>query len=191
MNTFSTYLRLGYEHITNLSAADHLLFIVVLMAVYQSKNWLKLVLAVSFFTLGHSLTLTLSTLDLITISTSLIEFLIPVTILFTALYNLTKAGQNQNSKTKYWIAGAFGLIHGLGFANYYDMLMLGDSSYWEALLPFNLGVELGQLLIVLVFLLLMIVFQRILNVKTISWNLFFSGVGFGLALQMCYLAWPF
>lgn len=191
MGSFGTYLQLGYEHIVNTAALDHVLFIIVLMAVYQPKNWLKVIAAITFFTIGHSATLTLSAMDLVKFDMKLIEFLIPVTILVTALFNLTKTGQDQTSKTKYWIAGVFGLIHGLGFANYYGMLTMGESNYWSALLPFNLGVELGQLLVVFVFLIISIIFQQIIHVKHISWNLFFSGAGFGLSLIMILENWPF
>ncbi|QNR24994.1 HupE/UreJ family protein [Croceimicrobium hydrocarbonivorans] len=191
MQTFSTYLRLGYEHIMSIQAMDHILFVVVLMAVYQSRNWLRVVAAVTFFTIGHSLTLSLGALDVIKIDKGIIEFLIPLTILLTALYNLTKSGQNQNNKSKVWIAGVFGLIHGLGFSNYYDMLVMGDSNYWQALLPFNLGIELAQLLLVAITLLLMGVYSFMLNRKIRDWNLFVSGAGFGLALIMCLENWPF
>tara|TARA_R110000850_G_scaffold155641_5_gene279885 strand:- start:255 stop:830 length:576 start_codon:yes stop_codon:yes gene_type:complete len=191
MSAFNTYLRLGYEHIVNPAALDHIIFIVALTAVYQPKSWLKIILAVTFFTIGHSLTLTLSAFDLVKFDKKLIEFLIPVTIGVTALFNLTKAGQDQKSKSKFWIAGVFGLIHGLGFANYYGMLTLGETKYWSALLPFNLGVELGQLLIVAIILLLMVIFQMMLNTKSQSWNLFFSGTAFGLAVLFCFQNWPF
>ncbi len=191
MNSFNVYLRLGYEHIVNANALDHIIFIIALMAVYQPKNWVKIVIAVSIFTLGHSLTLTMAAFDLLKLDKSLIEFLIPVTIGATALFNLTKAGQDQNSKTKYWIAGVFGMIHGLGFANYYDMLIMGESSYWGALLPFNLGVELGQLLVVVIVLLTMVLFQMIMNTKAHSWNLFISGIAFGLAFYLGLETWPF
>ena len=191
MSSFNTYLRLGYEHIVNTAALDHMLFIIVLMAVYQPKNWLKVIAAVTFFTVGHSITLTLAALELVKFDQNLIEFLIPLTILFTALFNLTRAGQDQSSRTKYWIAAVFGLIHGLGFANYYDMLTMGESSYWGALLPFNLGVELGQLLIVFIFLILGVICLRIFNMKHQSWNIFFSGAGFGLSLLMVFETWPF
>ncbi|WP_421754796.1 HupE/UreJ family protein [Croceimicrobium sp.] len=191
MQTFSTYLRLGYEHIMSVQAMDHILFVVVLMAVYQSRNWLRVVAAVTFFTIGHSLTLSLGALEVIKIDKGIIEFLIPLTILLTALYNLTKSGQNQNNKSKAWIAGVFGLIHGLGFSNYYDMLVMGDSNYWQALLPFNLGIELAQLLLVAITLLLMGVYSFMLNRKIRDWNLFVSGAGFGLALIMCLENWPF
>lgn len=191
MSAFNTYLRLGYEHIVNTAALDHILFVIVLMAVYQPKSWLKVIAAVTFFTVGHSITLTLAALKLVHFDHNLIEFLIPLTILFTALFNLTKAGQDQTSKAKYWIAGIFGLIHGLGFANYYGMLTMGESSYWSALLPFNLGVELGQLLIVFLFLILGIICLQILNMKHQSWNTFFSGAGFGLSFIMVIETWPF
>ena len=98
MSAFSNYLRLGYEHILSLEALDHILFIVALMAIYQAKHWLKVVIAVSCFTLGHSLTLSLGAAEVVKVDKGLIEFLIPLTIVLTALYNLTKAGQNVNFK---------------------------------------------------------------------------------------------
>lgn len=191
MNNFSNYIQLGYEHIINLSSFDHILFILVLVAIYQTRAWLKMLIAVSFFTLGHSITLTLAALDVVNVDKGLIEFLIPLSILFTALFNLTKAGQDQKSRSKYWIAGAFGLIHGFGFSSAYEMLVLGDANYWSALLPFNLGVELGQLLIVICTLFVMLIFQQILNKKHRDWNIFISGAGFGLALLLCMENWVF
>ncbi len=191
MSAFSNYLRLGYEHILSLDALDHILFIVALMAIYQTKHWLKVVIAVSCFTLGHSLTLSLGAAEVVKVDKGLIEFLIPLTIVLTALYNLTKAGQNVNSNSKYWIAGIFGLIHGLGFSNYYGMLVMGEGNYWQALLPFNLGVELAQLLVVLVVLFIVGVYTLIFNRKIREWNLFVSGAAFGLAFIMCLDTWPF
>ncbi len=191
MDHFSNYIRLGYEHIVNPGALDHILFVLVLIAVYQPRYWLKMILAVSFFTIGHSLTLTLAAFDVIRVDKDLIEFLIPLTILITALFNLTRAGQDQKSTSKYWIAGLFGLIHGFGFSSAYEMLVLGDNNYWSALLPFNLGVELGQLAVLAVALVVMFVFQQILNTKHRDWNLFVSGAGFGLALFMCMENWVF
>lgn len=191
MSAFTNYLKLGYEHIVSYEALDHILFIVVLMAVFQLKYWVKIIYAVTWFTLGHSLTLTLSAFEFVEIDKGLIEFLIPATILLTALLNLTKAGQNQKGVGKYWLAGIFGLIHGLGFSSYYEMLVLGEGKYWQALLPFNLGIELGQLLVVLVMLVLMVIYQYILNKKHREWNLFISGAGFGLSLLMCLENWPF
>lgn len=191
MGSFNNYLRLGYEHIVNLNGLDHIIFILALMAAFQPKSWLKIVFAVSIFTLGHSLTLSLSAFDLIEVDKKLIEFAIPVTIMITAIFNLTKAGQKDNPRAKYWIAGIFGMIHGLGFANYYNMLTLGETTYWSALLPFNLGVELGQLLTVMIVLVGMVIFQLVFNVRHQSWNLFFSGGAFAIATLMSAENWPF
>lgn len=191
MQTFSNYLRLGYEHIISFEALDHILFVVVLMAVYEVRNWLKVVTAVTFFTIGHSITLSLGALNAVSLDKAFIEFLIPLTILLTALFNITKRGQNQKNKSKAWIAGVFGLIHGLGFSNYYDMLVMGETNYWQALLPFNLGIELAQLLLVLILLALMGVYNFLLNRKIRDWNFFISGAGFGLAFIMCLENWPF
>jgi len=191
MSAFSNYLTLGYEHIASLDATDHIVFLVALIATYQLKSWLKIIIAVTFFTVGHSISLSLGALDIVKVESELIEFLIPSTIVFTALFNLSKAGQNQNGKSKNWLALVFGIIHGLGFSNYYSVLVVGNASYWEALLPFNLGVELGQLAVVAVMLLILVIYEFILNKKARDWNLFISGAAFGLALLMCIETWPF
>ena len=191
MGSFNTYLRLGYEHIVNLAGLDHIIFLVALMAAFQPKSWLRIVIAASIFTIGHSITLSLAAFDLVKVDKDLVEFAIPLSIVVTALFNLTKAGKSEKPRSKYWIAGIFGMIHGLGFANYYNMLTLGDSNYWSALLPFNLGVELGQLMVVFVILIAMVIGQSIFNVKQQSWNLFFSGGAFAMASIMCIENWPF
>ncbi|MGB0176040.1 MAG: HupE/UreJ family protein [Owenweeksia sp.] len=190
MNSFSTYLRLGYEHILSLSALDHILFVVVIMAAYQTKHWLRIVIAVSLFTVGHSLSLILSAYDAVDIDKKFVEFLIPLTIVFTAVYNLTKTGQNSQGRFKYFLALVFGIIHGFGFSSYLGMLMLGDGDMWSALLPFNLGIELGQLVIVLVTFILMLMVLVIMRTKARDWNLFVSGIAFGLSFVMCIENWP-
>lgn len=188
MNTFEIYLRLGYEHILDPNGLDHIIFVIALTAAYQPKNWLQMLAAVTFFTLGHSLTLTLAAFDWVDFDKKWIEFLIPVTILLTALFNL-RSGPN-NHKSKNLIAALFGLIHGLGFGSYYSMLTLGEINYWKALLPFNLGVEIGQILVVLGMLLLMVIFQIILKVRQQLWVVFVSGAAFGVALLMCIENFP-
>jgi len=190
MNTFDIYLRLGYEHILDVNGLDHILFVIALLAVYQPKSWLKMLAAVTFFTLGHSLTLTLSAFDLVDFDKTWIEFLIPVTIVMTSLYNLSSRGQSQTGASKNYIAALFGLIHGLGFGNYYSMLTLGEINYWKALLPFNLGVEIGQIVVVIALLVLMVIFQIIINVRQQLWVLFVSGATFGISLLMCIENFP-
>lgn len=184
MSTFNSYFQLGYEHIMNMEALDHVIFIIVLLAAHRPKHWLKMLIAVSLFGLGHSFSLTLASFKLVSIDSNLIEVLIPLTILFTAILNLSKFGPNPESKGRYWISILFGIIHGLGFSNYYEMLVLGETNYWSALLPFNLGIELGQVVIFAVFMLVIIIGQSILHIKNRDWNIFFSGLGFGLALVM-------
>lgn len=191
MSTFNVYFRYGYDHILNLAALDHILFIIAIMAVYQLRNWLKIVIAISLFTVGHSIALTLAVFEVVHIDKKLVEFLIPLTIVITALFNLTRIGQNQNSRSKYWLALLFGLIHGLGFSNYYQMLILGEKGYASTLLPFNLGVEVAQIVVMFCIMILMAIFQNIFNRKVRDWNLFVSGTAFGLAAMMCFTSWPF
>ena len=184
MSSFNSYLQLGFEHILNIEALDHVIFIIVLLAAHRPRQWLKMLIAVSLFGIGHSLSLTMASFDMVSIDSELIEFLIPLTILFTAILNLSKFGPNPESKGKYWISILFGIIHGLGFSNYYEMLVMGENKYWSALLPFPLGIELGQILIFAIFLIVMFFGQVLMNIKNRDWNIFFSGLGFGLALVM-------
>jgi hypothetical protein len=191
MNNFGHYLQLGYEHIASINALDHILFILVLIATFRTRDWLKMLIAISFFTLGHTLTLTLGAFELIKVNRDLIEFLIPLSIVVTALFNLTKSGQNARNKSKYWLALVFGLLHGFGFSNAYEMLVLGEGNYWQAILPFNLGIELGQVLVWFLSFCLMLIITQIFQAKQRDWNLFVSGIGFGLATYMCLENWIF
>lgn len=191
MRNFNNYLALGYEHIIDFGALDHILFLVALVSVYQVKNWLRFLLAVTFFAIGHSATLALGTFKIVEIDNALIEFLIPLTIVIVALYNIAQGSPKPRGWGRYWLAGIFGLIHGMGFSNSYQMLVMGDQSVWQAMLPFNLGIELGLLLVALVLIIALFIYQIILNKKGRDWNLFFSGVAFGLALIMCFEQWPF
>jgi len=136
MTTFGLYLSLGFDHIADLAGYDHILFLMALCAVYSLKEWAKVLILVTAFTLGHTLTLALATLDLIRISTSLIEFLIPLTIIITGIWNIIQrpdSDQTLSHRFKYGIAMFFGLIHGLGFSNYLRSLL---GSEQDLLLPF-------------------------------------------------------
>ena len=148
MSPFQAYLQLGFQHISDLTAYDHILFIVALCAIYQVQQWRHILILVTAFTLGHSITLALSTLDIIIVPTELIEFLIPVTIFLTAIFNvLRKEGELTpiNMRLNYVLALFFGLIHGMGFSNYLKTLLGMEESIWQPLLAFNIGLELGQL----------------------------------------------
>jgi hypothetical protein len=179
---FSTYLNLGFDHILDLNGYDHILFVVVLCAIYKVLEWRKVLILVTAFTIGHSITLALSALDLVTVNADLIEFLIPLTILITALYNVIgKRKQGQRINTNYFMALFFGFIHGLGFSNYFKALLGKEESIVAPLLAFNIGVELGQIIIVLFSMLAGYLFMNLLKVKQREWVLFISGAAAGIS----------
>lgn len=159
-SVFSAYLQLGFHHIFSWLAYDHLAFLVALAAPYIWRNWRQLVLLATAFTIGHSVTLTLAVLQVIPVNESLIEILIPVTILITSLANFRKPEpENPGVKTVWFsgknlVAAGFGLIHGMGFSNYLRAILGTESKPVLELFSFNLGIEIGQVLIVLLALLL-------------------------------------
>lgn len=185
MSVFELYIKLGIDHIADVQGYDHILFIIALTIVYPIRFWKKLLILVTAFTLGHSLTLLLATLNIIKIPTDVIEFLIPVTILLTAFMNtIQKSNKYQavSHKFKYGAALFFGLIHGMGFSNYLRSLLSEEDNLLVPLLSFNIGIELGQIIIVLVILGLTILFVDFLGVKRREWNLIFSGGAMGISL---------
>ena len=168
---FNLYLKLGFEHLLDLAAYDHLLFVIALTVVYQLTEWKKLLVLVTAFTIGHSITLALAVLDIIQFPKDIIEWLIPVTILLTAFYNLFTANKSTKLNVKYIAALFFGLIHGMGFSNFLkSALMPGEEHLlvWQ-LLAFNLGIEMGQLLIVGAVLLVNFIVLNILGLKKRNW----------------------
>ena len=151
MSVFELYFKLGIQHIADLKGYDHILFILTLCAVYRLTEWRKLLILITAFTIGHSLTLVLATLNLVRIDGDLVEFLIPLTIFLTALANILMDKKKVSSTlhyVKYAAALFFGLIHGLGFSNYLRALLGGEKSMVLPLFSFNLGIEAGQVLIV-------------------------------------------
>src|SRR5215211_4882222 len=150
MQDFWLYFQLGLEHILDWQGYDHMLFIAALCLRYLLKDWRKVLILVTAFTIGHSITLALSVLSYINIPSAWIEFLIPVTIVITALSNLFQPNTEPKRKFPliYFYALFFGLIHGLGFSNYLKSLLGRGTSVVSELLAFNLGLEAGQLIIV-------------------------------------------
>lgn len=193
MTTFGLYLTLGIEHISDLAAYDHILFLTALCAVYSLKLWKKVLILVTAFTLGHTLTLALATLNLVPIPTRLIEFLIPVTILVTAVWNVFQGGDRLakgSHSFKYATALFFGLIHGLGFSNYLRSLLGTEGSIVLPLFSFNLGLELGQVMIVVIVLLLSFLLVDVLGMKRREWVLILSGAAMGVSAILCIERWP-
>lgn len=181
---FRIYLQLGFEHILDLSGYDHILFIVALCAVYRWTQWRQILILVTAFTIGHSVTLALSALNIVLFPAEVIEFLIPLTILITALFNIWEDNEVENRRIRwnYLLALFFGLIHGLGFSNYFKALLGREENIIQPLLAFNIGVELGQLIIVLATMILSIGFSKTLLPKHRDWTLFISGAAAGIAL---------
>lgn len=173
-------------HILNGAALDHLLFILSLTCVYVVTDYKKLLWLVTAFTLGHSITLALATLHFIQVNTTWVEFLIPCTILVAAISNLIQTEQRY----KYGVVAFFGLIHGLGFSNYLQSLLGAENSIFNPLLAFNLGLELGQLVVVALILASSIVSIHILHWKQKAYIQVVSGITIGLVLPMILERWP-
>ncbi|MEM9673021.1 MAG: HupE/UreJ family protein [Cyclobacteriaceae bacterium] len=186
MSTFSLYFNLGLTHILDIQGYDHILFVVALCALYMLRDWRKVLILITAFTIGHSITLALATLDLIRVNASLIEFLIPVTIFITATSNIFKGQQSSPNRVQlnYGYALFFGLIHGMGFSNYLRSLLGREESITVPLLGFNLGLELGQIVIVLVVLIAASIFVNILNVARRDWKIVISSAVAGIALTL-------
>lgn len=181
---FGLYFNLGIEHITDPYGYDHILFIIAICATYSFKNLRSITILVTAFTVGHSIALALAILNIVPVFPPLIEFLIPVTILASCIYNILQhprelhpASQvvKKNNSLSYIGVLLFGLIHGLGFSNFLRETLVSSESIFTPLLAFNLGLEVGQLLIVLVIFLLNYLFIGILQRKQHDWNLFISG----------------
>ncbi len=194
MSLFELYFKLGLQHIADLKGYDHILFILTLCAVYRLSEWKKLLMLVTAFTLGHSLTLALATLKILHIDSGLIEFLIPVTIFLTALANVFSGKQNITPLLhylKYSAALFFGLIHGLGFSNYLRSLLGSEKGLALPLFSFNLGIEAGQLMIVAVILLVTLVIVDLFKLPRLHWHLLLSGAGMGVSLVLMIERFPF
>ena len=191
MSEFGAYLQLGFDHITDSNGYDHILFIMALCTVYTLIDWKKVIILVTAFTVGHSITLALATLGLVRIQPDWIELLIPVTIVITAclnfFYKIPKASfspREGKNTTRYVLALVFGLIHGLGFSNYLRALLGQEAEILTPLLGFNIGLELGQLIIVFVILSVAFTLIEILRVPRLSWINIVSGFIVGMAFSL-------
>lgn len=192
MQDFIFYLKLGWEHIVSLDALDHQLFVLVLMAIFVFKDWKKILWVVTAFTIGHSITLALSVFDILRAPAKWVEFLIPLTIVITALDNILMRNKPQNlMKMNYYLALFFGLIHGMGFANTARMMLAKEQSIIVPLLGFNIGLEVGQIAVVIVIMILHFVMLTLFKVNRKEWVMFVSSAVFALALKMTLERIPF
>lgn len=191
MTDFLFYFRLGWQHIMSFDALDHILFLLALAAVYMLTDWRRMLVLVTAFTIGHSLTLALSTLNILAVPSSVVEFFIPCTIVFTAVSNMfQKTTPPKNRSFNYFLALLFGLIHGLGFANTLRFILAGDQSLGWALFGFNIGLECGQIIIVFILLLTAQAAVQGAKIARRDWVVFLSAAVFSLAVQMAAQRWP-
>ena len=186
MGEFSFYINQGINHITDIQGFDHMLFIVSLCAVYKIGQWKSVLVLITAFTIGHSITLALTALNVINVNREMVEMLIPVTILLTCIFNVLKPEKSKSVVSyNYFLALFFGLIHGMGFSNFFKTMMMGISdNIVMPLLAFNIGIEIGQLMIIVVFGLVLFLFTGIFKIRHRDWVLFVSGLGFGLAAEL-------
>ncbi|WP_017731140.1 HupE/UreJ family protein [Nafulsella turpanensis] len=187
MSQFRAYFELGIQHILDLNGFDHILFIIALCALYTLRDWRKVLILVTAFTIGHSVTLALSVLNVLTINAGIIEFLIPVTILITALSNIFRKNDSFNPSKihlNYIYAVVFGLVHGLGFSNYLKSIMGRGTQVVGQLLAFNLGIEAGQVVIVGIFILVAGLVVGLTEVSKREWSLGISAAVAGMALML-------
>lgn len=188
MSEFQVYFAEGREHILNYKFGyDHILFVVALCALYLIRDWKKVLILVTAFTIGHSVTLALAALNIIPVNEALIEFLIPLTIFVTAVSNLFKnenAIHDRKIHLNYAFALLFGLIHGMGFSNYFRTILGRDHSIISQLLAFNLGLELGQIIIVVIFLAVSFLFVDVFGVSRRDWKMVISSAVAGIALVL-------
>jgi len=188
MSEFQLYFGLGKDHILDyMNGYDHILFVVALSALYLMRDWKQVLILVTAFTIGHSITLALATLEIIRINSDLVEFLIPLTIFITAVSNFFK---NENSisdrliQPNYFFAAGFGLIHGMGFSNYLRSILGKDERIIKQLLAFNLGLELGQIIIVAVFLSASFILVDLVGTNRRDWKIVISSAVAGIALML-------
>lgn len=186
MSEFRVYFDLGKEHILDYANGyDHILFVIALSSLYLFRDWKRVLILVTAFTIGHSVTLALATLQIVSVKAELIEFLIPLTIFITAASNLFKnesSMSGSNIQINYIYAAFFGLIHGLGFSNFLRSILGRDERIVTQLLAFNLGLELGQIIIVAAFLSVAFILVELLNVNRRDWKLVISSAVMGIAL---------
>jgi len=191
MEAFILYFKMGLNHVLDFKAYDHILFLIVLAVVFSFNQWKKAILLITLFTLGHSLTLGLAAYGVVNFDINLIEFLIPVTIFITGATNLFRTGKpNQKNSINLVFALFFGLIHGLGFSNYFRMMIGKSEDKLMPLLEFALGIEAAQIIIVFAILVIGALLQSVLKVSKRDWVLVTSSIVIGFSIQMILERYP-
>ena len=177
----------GMYHVLNVKAYDHILFLIVLSVPYLFKDWKRLLFLVTMFTLGHTLSLALTTYDVINVNAKFVEFLIPITILIIALYNVFTAGkkaQNEKVGLLFFATLFFGLVHGLGYVSIFESLINSSNNKLISLLEISLGIEFGQLIVAFIVLFIGFLCQTIFRFSKRDWVMVISAVVVGLLIPM-------
>ncbi|MBQ0735010.1 HupE/UreJ family protein [Aquimarina celericrescens] len=187
MSEFWLYVKLGFSHVLDWSAYDHILFLIVLTVGYTFDNWKRILVLITLFTLGHTISLFLATYNIISVNSRLIEFLIPLTILITAIFNLLTAKSGSKSGKIGVLYGTtifFGLIHGLGFSSYFKAISSNVSSKIFPLIEFALGIELAQIIVVVIVVFISFVVQTFFRFSKRDWILIVSSIVIGMVIPM-------
>ncbi|MEM8999022.1 MAG: HupE/UreJ family protein [Bacteroidota bacterium] len=194
MQDFWFYIQLGFEHVLDLAAYDHILFLAALAVPFTFKSWKKIVILATIFTVAHCLSLAFAVYGIVSVDVSLIEFLIPVTIFLTAVLNIVRAFKKERTTGIYFQALAtafFGLIHGFGFSNYFKMLMAAEEEKVVPLLGFATGIEFSQIVIILQVLLVALLLQDIFKVKRTVFVNIASILILAITIPMLMATFPF
>jgi hypothetical protein len=188
MGEFGLYFGLGKDHILDYqNGYDHILFVVALCAIYTMHDWRRVLILVTAFTVGHSITLALATFRIINVRSDVVEFLIPLTIFLTAGSNILKREDyfpERKIQINYALALFFGLIHGMGFSNYLREILGKSANITVPLLAFNIGLEFGQIVIVILFLASCFIFVDLFGVSRRDWRIVISSAIAGISLVL-------
>lgn len=190
MSEFWIYFQIGLRHVLDINAYDHVLFLIAMTVPYAFKDWKRVLILVSIFTIGHTIALILSVFGIIIIKVNLVEFMIPITIFFTALFNLFTSGKSSKNESISLIGFVtlfFGIIHGLGFSNYFKTILSGSPQ--SKLLPlgeFALGIEAAQLIVVFVVLILSYIVQTIFRFSKRDFTLVMSAFVIGVVIPLIF-----
>lgn len=188
MSEFWIYFQIGLKHVLDIHAYDHVLFLIALAVPFSFVDWKRVVVLVTLFTIGHTMALMLSVFEIVTIKVNVVELLIPITILLTALFNLFTAGKSSKKESinlVFFITLFFGIIHGLGFSNYFKSILGGSAS--SKILPlseFALGIEAAQIVVVFVVLVLSYIIQNVFRFSKRDWTLVMSAFVIGVVIPM-------